>query len=851
MELLNPLLPPHNHHHDLTPRPIPSGSSFPSPESRLGFGRTMSTQLSDIAEEVTLGTSSDTTCSPKVYVAVGKSVEKSASVIQWSFKHFTGHQILGRLPAHGANPEVVLAHRREEKRLMRQLLERYLAIFRRAKVEASYIYVECEQVQKGILDLVNREGVQKLVMGAVPENWLRVKKGSTKVDYVAKEAPICCQIWFINKGNLVWTREASEGPPRFQIPEHANAGISVDPRSRSLRLSTNKPPTNPRFKRSFSGSGITCARVNNWVQSDCPKVPIASTSINRGLPHSQALHFSFSPATSGSSESGSASAETRVSSDYDSKLDWESLCCQLEEINIVAELSKSTASEELLKCKRLEHEALQAVGEVKIFQSALAHEMELRREAEDALRRTREEQEKVLEERRQLTRELQRTMRNVALLDSCTHEANIRRDEAVTELRLVQTSLASLLQEKQRIRRQKMEASHWLERWRSHGQPGTATRCNGFLGYVEELPDLAEFPLTDLQTATCDFSESFKLGGGAYGCVYKGEMLGRTVAIKKLCSQNMQGQSEFHKEVEILGKLQHPHLVTLLGACSEAWCLIYEYLPNGSIQDHLIRNSNNNSSLTWAIRTRMIAEIASALSFLHSAKPEKIVHGDLRPQNILLDSKLSCKICEFGICRLASEDDLYIPSFRGRSTEPKGAFPYMDPEFQRVGVLTPKSDIYSFGVIILQLLTGRPPVGLVSEMRRMLSCGELSSILDPSAGEWPMFVAKRLAELALQFCELNSGNRPELSPALVRELEQLHVSEERPVPSFFLCPILQEIMHDPHIAADGFTYESEAIREWLRNGHETSPMTNLKLSHLNLTPNHALRLAIHEWLCRS
>ena len=229
--------------------------------------------------------------------------------------------------------------------------------------------------------------------------------------------------------------------------------------------------------------------------------------------------------------------------------------------------------------------------------------------------------------------------------------------------------------------------------------------------------------------------------------------------------------------------------MTLLGACPEAWSLVYEYLPNGSLQDRLFQK-NNIAPLTWKIRTRIIAEISSALCFLHSSKPEKIVHGDLKPQNILLNSELSCKICEFGICRLVTEDSLYQPSFHW-STIPKGSFPYTDPEFQRIGVLTPKSDIYAFGVIILQLLTGKPPAGLVGEVRRTR---KLASILDPSA-EWPMIVARRLVDLALQFCELSSRGRPDLTPTLVRELEHLHVSEERPVPSFFLCPILQVRWH--------------------------------------------------------
>lgn len=159
-----------------------------------------------------------------------------------------------------------------------------------------------------------------------------------------------------------------------------------------------------------------------------------------------------------------------------------------------------------------------------------------------------------MEEREDVTLELRRTMRNVALLDSRAQEANRRHDEAAGELKLVQESIATLRQEKQRIRKQKMEALHWLERWRSRGQGGTAN-CTGLIGFIDELPELAEFPLLDLQTATCNFSESFKIGQGGYGCVYKGEMLGRTVAIKKLHPYNMHGESEFQQEVLSLSLL--------------------------------------------------------------------------------------------------------------------------------------------------------------------------------------------------------------------------------------------------------------------------------------------------------
>ncbi|KDP44229.1 hypothetical protein JCGZ_05696 [Jatropha curcas] len=843
MELLEPVHPTRD-----------SLSGFSSPGSfRVGYDRARSSHLPGIVEEGG---------GEKVYVAVGKSVEKAVDLLQWSIKLFGKKQIcilhvhqpssviptlLGKLPASQANAEVVSAHRREERELTKKLLENCLAICHKAKVEASIITTECEQVHKGIVELINRHGARKLIMGAVPESCMKVKKSNNKANSVAKDAPLFCEIWFINKGKHVWTREACERPSLLPPSDHSLGASNETLRSKSLRYSKSILPFDPEYHRSSSTAGVSCARISGWVQSEstCPEEPILharSSSANTCFPRSIQNSFGTISSSSGTS------TERRVSLDSDSKVEEDHLYCQLAELRIEAEASRKKAFEELLRRKKLESQILQVISKVKAFDSAYANEVKRGVEAEDALRNIIEEEEKLLNEKEEITKELQRTMRNVALLDNRAQEANRRQDEAAGELKLIQTSIASLRQEKQRIRRQKMEAVHWLERWKNRGHVA-APNCNEFLGLVEELPELAEFSLSDLQTATCNFSETFKLRQGGYGCIYKGEMLGRTVAIKKLHPHNTQGQSEFQKEVQVLGKLQHPHLVTVLGACSEAGSLVYEYLPNGSLHDGLFRRSSI-SPLTWKVRARIIAEVSSALCFLHSSKPEKIVHGDLKPQNILLDSELSCKICEFGMSRLVTDDTLYSPSFR-RGTEPKSAFPYTDPEFHRVGVLTTKSDVYSFGVIILQLLTGRPPVGLVGEVRRMMSCGKLASILDPAAGEWPTFVSRRLVDLGLQFCELSSRERPELTPALVRELEQLHVSEERPVPSFFLCPILQEIMHDPQVAADGFTYEGEALRGWLENGHETSPMTNLKLSHLNLTPNHALRLAIQDWLCKS
>ncbi|EXC10642.1 U-box domain-containing protein 33 [Morus notabilis] len=848
MELLRPSSPPTHAHSPVSLY----GFSFPA-TSRRGLDRAGTSQLPEIVEEE--GNNN------KVHVALGKSEEKAMSLLNWTFRRFQGKEIcilhvhlpsqliptlLGNLPATQASAEVVSTYRKFEKEQMSKLLQRYSNFCSRAKVNASIITIEAEQVQKGIVDLVNENGIRKLVMGAVPENCMKVKKGSSKANYAAKKAPLFCEIWFIHKGKHVWTRDTPEDPsslPSCSLPQIATAENS---RSRSFQYGKNKS-IHPDCLQSKSAKSAVCTQISNRVQYEPVHAELASSpTLSRSA--CTCLHDlnDSSSTTSSSSCSGYNSAERRGLSDSDLKVGEERLYSQLIQATIEAETSSNEACADSLKVKKLELEAREAISKVKAFESALACEGQLRKEAEEALRTTLEEQEKLLEERDDITQELHRTMRNVALLDSRAQEANRRHDEAVGELKLVQESIATLRQEKQRIRRPKIEALRWLERWRSHGQGG-ATNYDGLVGSVKELHELAEFSLPDLQTATCNFSESFILCQEGYGYVYKGEMMGRTVAIRKLYPYNMQGESEFQQEVKVLGKLQHPHLVTLLGVCPEAWSLVYEYLPNGGLQNHLFRKSN---VLTWEIRVRIIAEIASALCFLHSSKPEKIVHGDLTPRKILLDSELRCKICDFGICRSITEDNLQCPSLRW-NTGPKGSFYYTDPEFQRIGILTPKSDAYSFGLIVLQLLTRRSPVGLAGEVRKAVSSGKLASILDSSAGEWPMLVARRLADIGLQCCKLNSRDRPDLTPSLVRELEQLHDSEERPVPSFFLCPILQEIMHDPQVAADGFTYEGEAMRGWLQNGKETSPMTNLKLSHLNLTPNHAIRLAIQDWLCKA
>ncbi|XP_021841662.2 U-box domain-containing protein 33 isoform X1 [Spinacia oleracea] len=792
----------------------------------------------------------------KVYVAVGKSEEKTVSLLQWTFHNFRCCDIclvhvhhpssfiptpLGKLPATQANAVVVDAYRKEEREKVKKLLRAYLDFCYRAKVKASSIITEDDQIQKGLLNLVMKYGMQKLVMGSVPENCVKVKKNSRKASYAAKSAPAFCEIWFIHKGKHVWTREAFEKvivSTTYQADEPRTDRL----RSKSFQYKENDRLYNPVNLRSRSSHlSVRGSGVKDWKTTEL-------TDEDLLLPCSgNPRHPGYARSSISNDSASSTSTEIRVSSDSGLNLEEENLYGQLLEAKARVETSRNEACLEFLKRKELEAEAMKTMRKVKEFESLQTHEAGLREEAEVALNILMDEQERLFEERLKVTEELQKTMRSVAVLDSRVQEANRRGNEAAEELKLIQVCVTSLWQEKKNIERQKMEAERWLENWRSRRRTG-GSNLRGYRGLMDDVPELVEFSLSDLQSATCNFSDSFKLVEGGYGSIYKGELLSKTVAIQRFHAHNIQGPSQFQKQVQVLGKLRHPHLVTLIGVSPEAWSLVYDYVPNGCLQWRLFQK-NNIAPLSWKIRARIISQISTSLLFLHTSHPEKIIHGDLKLESILLDSDLHCKIGDFGFSKLLSEDTPSFPSFH-RYPEPQGAFPYRDPEFYRTGKLSTKSDIYSFGVIILQLLTGQPPVGLIANVRRAISGGKLDSILDSSAGNWGPFVAEKLADVALRFCEQNCRVRPDLTPSLVKELQQLHISKERPVPSFFLCPILQEIMCDPQVAADGFTYEGEAIREWLLNNRETSPMTNLRLDHLHLTPNNSLRLAAQEWLCK-
>ncbi|WOG96750.1 hypothetical protein DCAR_0416086 [Daucus carota subsp. sativus] len=215
------------------------------------------------------------------------------------------------------------------------------------------------------------------------------------------------------------------------------------------------------------------------------------------------------------------------------------------------------------------------------------------------------------------------------------------------------------------------------------------------------------FSYADLEKATNSFDSSREVGDGGFGSVYKGKLQdGRVVAVKRLYENNFKRVEQFMNEVEILTRLRHKNLVPLYG-CTSQHCrqllLVYEYVPNGTIADHLYGSRAKPGKLTWKTRMKIATETASALSYLHASD---VIHRDVKTTNILLDNNFSVKVADFGLSRLFPLDVTHV------STAPQGTPGYVDPEYHECYQLTDKSDVYSFGVVMIELISSMPAVDI-------------------------------------------------------------------------------------------------------------------------------------------
>ncbi|TKW31971.1 hypothetical protein SEVIR_2G140900v4 [Setaria viridis] len=748
----------------------------------------------------------------KVYVAVGTEVAESRATLLWALHKFPRGAGAGaasfvlihvysppkflpclgaRVPAAQVEEQELAAYKEMELQRVNDSLDQYLHLCAQGKIHAEKLVVESDDVAQGLVELISEHHVTTLVMGAAADKHYTKKMKtlkSRKARFVEQQAHPLCKVWFICKGTLIYRRYC------WKAVQLSHEEMQECRQSSGVRHYS--------VEKSASLSEMWCV-ANTWLCKSIGEPQIERTK-------SDPLYIS-----------GKDNIEESCEPYYNFQ-------------NILRELenARQEAYEEKCRHVKAERELFEALQKAQASENSYFREMKQKNELEEKLTTIMEEFESLTVRVDELCAELQGEREQRMVLEKRGEHA----DRIIKDLML-----------------QRDKALRETETLRARKGESTATE--------EGMMHITEFPYSEIKEATNDFDHSMKIGESVYGSVYKGFLRHTNVAIKKLNPETTQTQSQFSQEVEILSRVRHPNLVTLIGACKDAQALVYEYMPNGSLDDRLACK-DNSKPLSWQLRTRIASNICSALIFLHSNKPHSIVHSDLKASNILLDGNNVAKLSGFGVSQILT-DQFKATTTLYRHTHPKGSFVYIDPEYLISGDLTPLSDVYSFGIVLLRLLTGRSGFGLLKEVQQAMEKGCLQAILDSSAGEWPAMYAEQLAGLGLRCCKIRRKNRPDLQTEVWTVLEPMYrsasvmlcslsfksVSEDLGgVPSYFICPILQDVMRDPLIAADGFTYEAEAIREWLDSGHGTSPMTNLELPHRDLLPNHALRSAIQEWL---
>ncbi|XP_058744511.1 probable serine/threonine-protein kinase PBL28 isoform X2 [Vicia villosa] len=293
------------------------------------------------------------------------------------------------------------------------------------------------------------------------------------------------------------------------------------------------------------------------------------------------------------------------------------------------------------------------------------------------------------------------------------------------------------------------------------------------------------FTLKEMEDATCSFSDDNLVGKGGFGRVYRGILKsGEVVAIKKMeleAIKAAEGEREFRVEVDILSLLDHPNLVSLIGYCADGKhrFLVYEYMHNGNLQDHL--NGMRERKMDWPQRLRVALGAAKGLAYLHSSSCVgiPIVHRDFKSTNILLDANFEAKISDFGFAKLMPEEHEIH-----ETAKVLGTFGYFDPEYTSTGKLTLQSDVYAFGVVLLELLTGRRAIdlnqgpndqNLVLQVRHLLNDRKmLRKVIDPemTRNSYTMESIFMFANLASQCVRAESHVRPSMIDC-VKEIQMI------------------------------------------------------------------------------
>ncbi|CAN1262740.1 U-box domain-containing protein 34 [Linum perenne] len=624
----------------------------------------------------------------------------------------------------------------------------------RKEVKAFEVLVEDTDIPKAIINYCVTNVVEVLVHGTPSRGGLVRRFKLTDVpSTVMKGIPDFCTVYVIGKGKISSLRNAiAPPPPRSTLATHNDID---DNKGSNNTDHTDYPDDDSSYRSSVSRSRassvtdtdisfISCNGGGGRMCVDRIMFPSYDNNNDFGI-NSRLSGASNSDVISVTSSYGGAPSSVDFG-DFSTASDIDSLS--------ISSASQGTDDAES-EVRRLKLELKQTM---EMYNNACKEALTAKSKAKELQRWKIEKQQKI---------DMAKTVEEAAL-------AAIKEEKAKRQAAIEAVESAQKLAEREALKRKNAEMKLMIE---SEGRKHTESiahsdlRCRQYT--IEEIID-----------ATNDFSTSLKIGEGGYGPVYRCHLDHTPVAIKALHPDAAQGRSQFQQEVDILSRIRHPNMVLLIGACPEYGCLVYEYMANGSLDDRLLRRGKT-PALSWQLRFRIAAEIATGLHFLHQTKPEPLVHRDLKPGNILLDRNFVTKISDVGLARLVPPS-VADSITQYRMTQTAGTFCYIDPEYQQTGMLGTKSDIYSLGIIFLQLLTAKPPMGLTHHVQRAIDKGNFTDMLDPDVPDWPIEEAMKMAKLGIQCAELRRKDRPDLKEVLMPELNRLRdIAEEKMASLYF------------------------------------------------------------------
>jgi len=361
--------------------------------------------------------------------------------------------------------------------------------------------------------------------------------------------------------------------------------------------------------------------------------------------------------------------------------------------------------------------------------------------------------------------------------------------------------------------------------WHKRKRRKQARASNGFMRSESSMQSYSKdlelggsphiFTYEELEEATDGFSDSRELGDGGFGTVYRGKLRdGRVVAVKRLYKNNYKRVEQFINEVDILSRLHHQNLVILYGCTSRSsrdLMLVYEFIPNGTVADHLHGSRASERGLTWTLRMNIAIETAEALAYLHAVE---IIHRDVKTNNILLDNSFHVKVADFGLSRLCPPEVTHV------STVPQGTPGYVDPVYHQCYKLTEKSDVYSFGVVLVELISSKPAVdmtrshsdiNLANMALNRIQNHEVDQLVDPELGYKTDDETKKsidlVAELAFQCLQLERDSRPSMKEVV----ETLNCIKNGDSPETKMDKTSSSPKEDVHLLTNNIQFSPDSV----------------------------------------